>query len=261
MAKEKKRFAGKGGRLLYPLLSLLLVAAALVAGGVIFFQVEEVLVEGTTKYTPEEILAVAAVPENANLLLLPAEDIAGRLTAHLPYVDKVSLERRFPTTLTIAIQECVPLAAVQGPEGLYLLDAQGKILEQVDESLAAGYIKVTGLTLENPQIGALALASTDESKKLNGLRGVLKAVLSNEMAGFVRWIDLTKETEVLMDYQGRFVVRLPLRTDYGSGGTSDQEYDRKLAALAKITDPLILGEADRGTIDLRYGKRGYFQPN
>jgi cell division protein FtsQ len=245
-------------RLLYLVLSFILIVAAVVTGSVLFFQVEEIQVSGSTKYSNEQILSIAAVDQNANLLLLPADKISERITGSLPYVNRVKLKRNFPTTLCIVIEECVPLAAVQSEEGDYwILDANGKVLERAEDSIANEYIQLDGLSLVDAKAGDPAQVPENDVHRLKGLVGLLNALQEKEVYQNVRWIDLSSETDIEMGYMGRFTVYLPIRTEYSNVTHSNEEYNRKVETLKQIVS--LLDEADRGVIDLRH-ENGYFRP-
>lgn len=244
-------------RLLYQVLSFVLIVAAIVTGSVLFFQVEDIQVSGSTKYSNEQILSIADVNKNANLLILPAGAISQRITESLPYVNKVKLKRSFPTTLSIVIEECVPLAAVQADGAWFILDANGKILEQTEESIASSYIQLSGLTLTEPKVGEIAKVPDEISHRLMGLCGILSALQEKAVFSNVSWIDLTSDTEIEMGYLGRFTVYLPIRTEYSNNTHSNVEYNRKIETLKQIVS--LLDEADRGIIDLRH-ENGYFRP-
>ncbi|MDF2838967.1 MAG: Cell division protein FtsQ [Evtepia sp.] len=244
-------------RLLYKVLSFVLIVAALITGSVLFFQVEEIQVSGSSKYSNEQILSIAAVDQNANLLLLPEGAISERITDSLPYVDKVKLKRSFPTTLNIVIEECIPLAAVQVDGNWYVLDENGKILERTDESIAGGYIQLSGLSLTEPKVGEVAKVSQDDTHRLKGLCGLLTALQENAVYSNVSWIDMSSDTEIEMGYLGRFTVYLPIRTEYSDATHNNEEYNRKIIELKQIAS--LLDEADKGIIDLRH-ENGYFRP-
>lgn len=243
-------------RLLYQMLSVLLILAAVIAGCVVFFQVEHVTVEGSSRYSEEQILAVADVDENANLLPLPRRAIASRIAENYAYVDQVSVQRDFPTTVRIVIEECVPTASVETDGVFWIIDEKGKILDSAEESVANTFIKVNGVTLVEPEIGKAAQVAEEEAIIFKGLCGVLTALHEQELTKFVTWVDLSDKTEIDLDYQGRFTVRLPVTTEYNEAQKRTEGYSLKIAALVEMVKLL---DMERGTIDLR-NSDGRFLP-
>ncbi len=252
---RKKR---RGLRLLYLLMSAILIVAALITSCAFFFRVEQIRIEGTTRYSEEQILSAAAIKENANLFLLPRAAISKRIKDNWPYVKTVKLRNSFPNTLVLEIQDCIPQAAVQVGGLYWLLDEEGKVLEQPQESLATTYAKVEGLTLIEPQIGAKAQVPDDQSAKFKSLCSLLKALLEHDMSQDVSWIDLNDDMDIEISYLGRFTVRLPFGTNNSNLQYSEGEYSLKIEALKEIVSRL--DETDRGLIDL-WGDKGFFRPN
>jgi len=256
--KNKKIYRRRRGlRLLYLLLSFVLIVVALVTSCVFFFRVNEIKINGNTRYSNEQILTVADIKNNANLVLLPREAIATRITESCPYVNTVKIKSKFPTTIAIEIEECTPLACIRTDGALWVVDAKGKLLEQVEESFASEFIRVEGLSLLTPQVGASAQVAEEDARKLFALCALLKGLQENDKQAEVTWIDMSKATDVEMDYMGRFTVRLPLKGDDGPLEQEGGGYSLKIEALGKIVG--LLSETDRGIIDL-WEDKGFFRP-
>ena len=105
MAKQETqtKYHRRRNGVLFTILAVILIAASVVAACTVFFRVETVTVEGTARYTTEEILSVANVEMGANMILTPGEQIAQRIYEALPYVDEVDVQKRFPTTINLKI--------------------------------------------------------------------------------------------------------------------------------------------------------------
>ena len=152
-SKRTRRRRGRFG-FLYKALSLVLILAAIVAGCIVFFRVNDVAVSGESKYTAQEIIDVTGVQQGDNLLLLPRNQIVKRILTQLPYVSNVNLRLSLPDTLLISVTECAPAALVQGGEGWWIIDARGKLLEQVSApTVRPDLAKVTGVTALLPHPG------------------------------------------------------------------------------------------------------------
>lgn len=256
--KVRKYRKKRGLRLFYQLLSVLVILAAVIGGCIIFFKVEETVVDGAERYSGGQILAVAEIPSNANLLFLSEKEVSERIKEGLPYVRKVKLERKFPTTLHLVIEESVPLAVVQQETEWAVLDSDGKVLEFVEEGMQSEYIQVTGLTFSDLQVGDTAEAAEEDKTQFRGLCNLLTSLEKKEVAGEVTWIDLNDKSEIEMGYMGgRFTVRLPVGVSYEKEKLEDRSYDRKIEILKAMIPKL--NESDEGVIDLRK-EEVYFRP-
>ena len=100
----------------------------------VFFRVEFVEVEGNARYSEEQILEAAHINMGENLILTQKDVIVQRLYDTLPYIDSVTVKKRFPTTLRLVITETAPAAviATEDESSWWLMDGKGKILEQID---------------------------------------------------------------------------------------------------------------------------------
>jgi len=90
------------------------------------FPLQEIEVEGTRLLQKREILELVNLPDSTNLMALDLAKIGRRLETN-PYIKRVHVFRKLPSTLYIDIVERVPVAYLSGPE-LVLLDGEGVVL-------------------------------------------------------------------------------------------------------------------------------------
>jgi cell division protein FtsQ len=236
---KRRRRRGRFG-FLYKLLSVVLILCAIVAACIVFFRVEDVVVVGSTVYTDQEIVDVAGVDQGDNLFLIPKIQTGKRLVSQLPYLDTVNLRRVLPSTLVITVTECVPLGALEGEDGTWwVVDRSCKLLEQGGSELAQQYPQILGLTALMPAAGSKLAVSVEESPKLDSLKQLLSAMDERDMLGQVQGIDLSGSAEIVMGYDGRFTVRLPLYSD---------DFHLLVHRLQAAVDSLDAGQT--GTLDL-----------
>ncbi len=250
-SKRTRRRRGRFG-FLYKALSLVLILAAIVAGCIVFFRVNDVAVSGESKYTAQEIIDVTGVQQGDNLLLLPRNQIVKRILTQLPYVSNVNLRLSLPDTLLISVTECAPAALVQGGEGWWIIDARGKLLEQVSApTVRPDLAKVTGITALLPTAGTKLAVAEEEQTKLSSLTRLLTAMENRAMLGRVGAIDMTAAARLTFLYDGRITVKLPL---------VDEKVEAKLEGLERAMESIQ--DNERGTLDLTrdIGERWYFDP-
>lgn len=240
---QTKYRKGRSG-LLFAILAVVLIAASVVAACTVFFRVETVTVEGTSRYTREEILSVADVEMGANMILTPSGQIAQRIYDALPYVDQVTVKKHFPTTIQLEITETQPVVVLQGTASAWLLDAKGKLLEPVSEGMdTSGLIQASGLDLLEPKQGDQAQTTPENQGRLNGLVGLTQALDRAGMLSHITTIDVSSATEIVMSYENRLTVKLYNNVDF----------DRKLRALKQIV--AVAGETGRGSINMKANDR------
>ena len=251
MAKQETqtKYHRRRNGVLFTILAVILIAASVVAACTVFFRVETVTVEGTARYTTEEILSVANVEMGANMILTPGEQIAQRIYEALPYVDEVDVQKQFPTTINLKITETQAAMVLQGTASAWLLDAKGKLLEPVSDGTdVSGLIQVTGVELLELQQGQQAQTTPENQSRLDGLVGLTQALDRAGILASVTSIDVSSSTEIVMVYENRITARM----------LNNVDFDRKMQVLESIV--ATLGETDRGSINMRANARAIWSP-
>ncbi len=249
--KNKKRRRRNRGRFsfLYVLLSVLLITAALVAGSVVFFRADTITVSGNIRYTSEEIISAAQVQTGDNLFGLDRKEISRRILTSLPYIQKVSIRPAFPAELRIIVTESRAAVSLQGPEGWFLLDPYGKLVEAGTGALQEKAPVVRGLSPQTPSVGTYLATAPEETYKLNAMIQLLTALETHEILNNLRFLDVTASNQILFGYTERFTVKIPMNCDF----------DYKIRALEYVVN--ALEENETGLIDLTDLKEVHVIPN
>ncbi|MBI2435671.1 MAG: FtsQ-type POTRA domain-containing protein [Candidatus Hydrogenedentes bacterium] len=96
------------------------------------FMVQHVRVEGANALREESILEVADIRSDDNLLLTECEAVRRRVEA-MSYVKSCTVQRLYPDTIVIRIQERIPSAVLMLNNHLYEIDAEGVVLRALDD--------------------------------------------------------------------------------------------------------------------------------
>lgn len=147
---------GRTGRFIAALAGAAAGAALLVrffGGGI--FALERFDVSGNERARTADLLAGLSTWRGHNLVTLDLARIADQL-AQNPWVDRVTLAKRFPDGLAVRVTERRP-AALYADEGrLTWLDAAGRLVAPYDPRAdAAEYVVVRGEVRQLPEIVAL----------------------------------------------------------------------------------------------------------
>lgn len=239
--RRRGRFGG-----LYKLLSFLVIFTAILVGCVVFFRVNEIRVEGNSRYTAQEIIAASGVEIGDNLFLVNRPQTANAIMKRLPYVESATPVHVLPDTVELRITESRAAAAVEAEGSWWLINAGGKLLEQGDSSIAEGYPKVLGFSPTEPAVGVRMAAPIEEQNHLEGLRGLLTALTDRGMMGNVRqFIDLGSNNVIRFDYGDGLTVVVPASGDFA----------RRIFSLQRVLETFEQrGERVTGTLDLTYGE-------
>lgn len=202
-------------------------------------RLREIIVSGLDHVTRQEVLTRLALPEQVGLLDLDLDELTARVKAH-PWVANVTLERMWPSTLTVHVQERRGAAVLQNGNDRWLIDEEGVLLEKSAEPYPALPV-IVGL---DPRIVNEAAASIRPRIQA----GLHAAALVSEVFPGRPVIDLTQAGVIVAELSG-------LRFAFGTA--IDEQWTR-----FRLLYPAIRGKL-AGTpqeVDLRYAQKIILRP-
>ncbi len=220
---------------LYSLVSGLIMIVCVAVACLIFFQVETVTVEGTSRYSDNEIITAAGLESGENLFFINTTSIANTLEKSLPYLTNVTIERTLPGSVTIEVEETSAVAVLTVANGYWYIDASGKLLEL--RTSDNGLPHITGVSLVTPTQGTVFSVDTAYRTKRTSVIALLTALESQGLLADLISIDLSDGSQLSMQYTEKYIVKIP----YGA------DFDYRVRAMSGIIDNLT------GTNDLSYG--------
>lgn len=131
------------------------IAAVLCVGiGVVLwstpvFAVKNFDITGTKNTSVEEVEQATGISVGDNMMRLDTAS-AAQSVAGLPWVRTVTVERSFPSTVGVEIQEREPVMFIREPDGDHLIDSTGHIFA-IGEA-PEGTMEVTGAAVDDPAI-------------------------------------------------------------------------------------------------------------
>ena len=269
----------KRGRFVLHLATVVAVVLAVVLGMSIFFKVETVKVSGCKTYTEWEIAEASGIETGSNLLTVSRAQVSGNIISRLPYVDSVRVGIFLPDTVNIEIKELDIVYAIEDAEGnWWLMNDEGKIVEQINTVSSKEYTRILGVRLEGAEVGKVAVAEepvlatipvagsdpdnneTSEptettaetepeatirvgvtgAERLSTALAVIQQLSSNSISGQVDSVDVSNLTDIELWYDERFQINL--------GNTGQLEY--KVSALKATINRMETYES--GYLDLTF---------
>ncbi len=241
--RRRGRFSG-----LYKVLSILLVAAAVIVGCVVFFRVNSIEVTGNVRYTAAEIIEASGIEMGDNLVALPRSRISAAIRAQLPYVENVALHKALPDGVVLKVTERVAAASVDSAEGRWLISSQGKFLERDTGEIQT--IQITGLTAVGPYAGGMIRVAEGQENTLRYVKELLTVLEAREHLGQCTALDCAAGTYLMLDL-GIYRLKLPRGGDY--------DYYIRLTESALASGKIPEGQG--GTLDLTVVEgKAYFKP-
>ncbi len=138
---------------------VLAVAGAVVVYTVPVFAVNQIEVTGNRQVATEDIRSATQVPEGENLLRVDTVAAASGVVAN-PWIERATVHRSLPSTLTVDVVERTAVAWIDSPEGVTLIDASGTPFIQAEPP--EGAIHVTGSATDEEAVleGAVDVAAS-----------------------------------------------------------------------------------------------------
>ncbi len=108
-----------------------------------WMDVDQIVITGAIQSDVFEIRDATGIEAGDPLLELDLGQ-AGESVSNLAWVETAWVERKLDGTVTIHVEERVPVAAIPTPVGLVLVDRSGRQLETVDTN-PAGFVPIHGI--------------------------------------------------------------------------------------------------------------------
>lgn len=254
-------------RLVVQLLTVAAVVAAFVIGLSVFFKVENIRVSGAEVYTPWAVKEASGIKEGDSLLTFSRTRAGAQIKTNLPYVKDVSFGIRLPDTVNIIIrEEDVVYAIKDQDEQWWLMNSQGRVVDQAKKGEASNYTQILGVALEHPMRDQMAVAvearivapnpepdptaETEEpvvpvstvsgAQKLDIALQIVKALEDNDIVGEAASVNVSQTQGIVLWYGTRYQVNL--------GDSSNLEY--KIACMNSAI--LTMQDYDSGILDCSF---------
>jgi cell division septal protein FtsQ len=170
-----------------------------------YFRLQTVQIQGNATLTQHDVQYLLALPVEATLLQLDLERMGARLERH-PYVQGVTLRRRFPDTLLVTIQERTPYLVVVSDWQRAVLDTAGVVLRTYDPQHDGQFVQ---LKLQH----TLALSPGMHMRQLEVQRALalIRAYHNSPVASMMHLMALRVEDSGVSEWEVepyRFTIRV-----------------------------------------------------
>lgn len=246
----------------FSLLFVLMIITLAILSMTVFFNAETIEVTGNTRYTAEELLEKGDLKIGQNLFRLDKFEVIDRMKT-LPYVKEVTIKRKLPNTLSITVEENLPVVWVpMSSTEAALLNEEYRVLEFVTLPTAPAEGEET-TPVPSPVEGIPQLTQAVATDLVIGETALFgetdyTGFLQRLYEGFAAQTELSweKVTEV------QFYARYDIKVVYGEHvtvdfGTLDQT-DTKLQLAAYLLNEN--GTGQEAIVDVSDTERVYYRP-
>ena len=235
-------------RLIVQLITVTAVVLAIVMGLSVFFKVETITVTGADTYSAWAVREASGISEGDKLLTFSKIRAASQIMANLPYVKGVRIGIKLPDTVNIMIEEESVVYAIKSSDGQWwMMDSDGRVVEQANNAKAATATQLLGVTLEAPavnqkgiatemtpsetnELGELIPVTTTGAQRLTAALQIFKALENNDIVGEAASVDVTSTEDIILWYGTRYQVNL------GDTSRLDYKVDCMNDAILQMSD-------------------------
>ena len=235
-------------RLVVQLLTVTAVVLAIVLGLSVFFKVKTITITGADTYSAWAVREASGISEGDRLLTFSKIRAASQVKANLPYVKSVRIGIKLPDTVNIMIEEESVVYAIKSGDGAWwLMDSDGRVVEQANNARAATCTQVLGVTLDQPvanekgiateavptetnELGELIPVTTTGAQRLTAALQILKALEDNDIVGEAASVDVTSTEDIILWYGTQYQVNL------GDTSRLDYKIDCMNDAILQLSD-------------------------
>lgn len=196
--KQKQSFFNTLFLIVLCIVLVLLVCATL-------FRVEEILIEGESRYDPSKIKAASGIMYGDNIYSIDKNMVIRNIEKEFNYIEDVEIKTSLFGTVVIAVKETRPSYAIENGSTYILLSSGLKIIEMDVDILPANIPTIVGVNALIPTINTKLRFSEENFEKEEILLNIIRYI---EECGFkgINKIDITETLNIQMEYENRIVI-------------------------------------------------------
>jgi len=218
MALKNKRQLSRVSTV-YIALGVLLITLMAIVGMSAFMQAREIIVEGASVYSIEEIVEASGLSPGNNLLFVNTQNVSQNIRDALPFVSAAQVTRELPDTVRIEVTESRAVARIVHAGSELVIDAAGRVLAVEDAEIAVSgvtqgsaistnLIEVRGVEIDNYTLGSVLKPVFGTDTKLQYMLDVLSALEHDELVNDVSLLDVSNIVNVYFELLGKYRVVL-----------------------------------------------------
>ncbi len=225
-SSKRVRRRNRHTKLYFFLVLILVLGIGILLSVTLLFNISKINIIGEVNYSKENIIKASRIEMGDNMVRLDAAAAEKSILASMVYVEDAQISKKYPDTLEIKVEKCVPSANAEYDGGVLLLSPKGKILENQDEA-QSDLLTVKGLDLVSFNQGEYIQSSDEQKTEI--YFDIMNALKSCENSRVVS-IDITDKYDIIVKYDNRI--------NFEAGNSNDIAYKVKLAdtVLKDISD-------------------------
>ncbi len=239
--KEKNARRRIRRNIFYVVFGLAMCIVFAVACVALFFNTEEILVEGCGIYDDYLIRESSGITKDQNLCFIDAQAVENAIIMQYPYVKSVDVQLHFPSTVTLVIKEETPTYYFELCGEYFILSESLRVLEITDD-LANRTVPDSALISLKTLNVAYAVAGRqivfEDEDYYTYAQKMLSTFERSAIAEHITLIDFSDKYNIYIIYDHRFRIEF---------GTAD-DISSKITMAQKIVE--VFEDHDTGVINV-----------
>lgn len=212
-----------------------------------FFRVGTVTAEGSKKYSEQEIVENSGIGIGDSIFFVSEEDVGKKLKKKFPYLESVSIDIDFPSSVSVIVAEREATAYLKLKGDYYLLSDDLYVLERTGrEKITPGMIELSTLITSLKKVIVGERLEFYYKKTADNLIELIDTLKENGIKDKVSAIKANDRFNISMSYDNRFNVFIG----------SVESIEIKIPFLKEIIKKL--SDDVKGTIDISSEKNATF---
>lgn len=183
---------------------------ALVVFGIIWgynqLLVDEISINGSVKYSSEQLLSMSGIQNGAFILSYTQTKISSKLSG-IPDIKVLDIERTFPNKLEVKVADRDICAALEMSNGMYtLISVDGYVIDSGNMN-ADGIITIHGLSDHSYAIGSY-INDGEITAAEASVVSLLEGINSTSLAKVITAIDLSNTSCIKLEIGDEFIIVL-----------------------------------------------------
>lgn len=174
------------------------------------FDIKEVKVEGISaavSYSAEDIKDFLDIKENTNLITYDKRKAERSLLYQFPYIEKIKINKRFPSTLEIVITENKGTLYMKIGNDVFILSSDGRVLEITDDPFYDGKNRTELVASDVKRCVCGEDIVFENADTLSIISDITEQLDKYELTGKMTCLDVSDKFNVKLMYDNRFEIR------------------------------------------------------
>ena len=235
--KREKRRRKRGSYIVYyVILGIIAAVTFVILSMTVLFNTEQIVVEGVSEYSDEQIIAASGLQGDENLVKLNTSGIPEKILDKLVKLDSVRVDKQFPSTIKITVEPAVPMASFRSNGKYYVISHIGRVIDISDDT--SDCMQIIGyIPAESVILGSFITAEDPEQDTL-----VSQISEALEKAGIdnITTVNITDKLDIVLSYDDRIELCIG----------SILQLDEKMRIAHELLYKGYISDTDRVTLDI-----------